>query len=198
MDAQSLGNFPTFQLPKTLGSFSLDTYRNYHNDYSELRYLALPDESNDDGYWDVEFDLHKGIEKVIEKDEDSIREKMLDDMLTWILQERAAENMSLVDIQNPLRPLQIEFVCFRGLLTMLITTPYETKENWVIVASKFQNTIFLWDLKDNRNNQNNRMNPKLQAMSIWGFKFEQYLCAGSLYLEKFSVKLCPHFACLSD
>lgn len=119
-----LGNFPDFQMPKAVGSFSLDIHRHYKNDFSELRYLALPEESPDGhGIYDVQFDLTNGIKEVIEKDEESIRQKMLDDLLTWILQERKEENWSIVVPEKPLKPLQIEFVCFRGLITMLITTP---------------------------------------------------------------------------
>lgn len=167
-------------MPKTIGSFSLDTHRNYHNDFSELRYLVLPEESSESGTWDVKFDLRRGVSDVIEKDEDSIREKMLDDLLTWILQERKTENWSIINPQNPLRPLEIEFVCFRGLLTMLLTSPYESKENWTIIATRFQNTVYLWQMKNpEKFGWNNEHNPRLHEMSIWGFKFEQYLCSGN-------------------
>ncbi len=171
-----LENFPNLQMPKAVGSFSLDIRRNYRSDFSELKYLALPEESlSEPGHYEVEFDLTKGVNEVVEKDEDSIKQKMLDDMLTWILEERSKENLSIVDPHKPLRPLQIEFVCFRGLITMLLTTPYESQDSWKIVASKFQDTIYLWQLKEQRRKTGNT---RQQQIPIWGFKFEQYLCAG--------------------
>lgn len=161
-------------MPKNVGSFSLDIYRNYCNDYSGLRYLALPPGSS--GSWEVLYDLGRGLSEVVEKDEAAVSNTMLDHLLTWILQERRAGNLAVVDVEKPLHPLLIEFVCFRGLLTMLIKTPYESQESWKIMAAKFQNTIYLWELKDDKMNRN--MSAKQREMCIWGFKFEQYLCAG--------------------
>ena len=131
----------------------------------------------------MKFNLRNGVSDAIDKDQESIKQKMLDDMLTWILQERKADNSSIVDLQQPLRPLHIEFVCFRGLLTVLIYTPYENQEGWRILATKFQNTIYLWQMKDLRENGNSfSRNPRnaqrMQEMTMWGFKFEQYLCSG--------------------
>jgi hypothetical protein len=81
--------------------------------------------------------------------------------------------------------LLTEFVCFRGLLTALIFTPYENQEGWKILATKFQNTIYLWQIKEQRENGNNfSRNPRnakrMQEMTMWGFKFEQYLCSGTI------------------
>ncbi|XP_046462043.1 decapping and exoribonuclease protein-like [Daphnia pulex] len=176
------GNFPTFEMPKAVGTFSLDIHRKYHSDFSELRYLTF--DIPESGSCKVKFDLRKGISDAIDKDQESIKQKMLDDMLTWILQERKADNGLIVDLQQPLRPLLTEFVCFRGLLTALIFTPYENQEGWKILATKFQNTIYLWQIKEQRENGNNfSRNPRnakrMQEMTMWGFKFEQYLCSAT-------------------
>lgn len=174
-----VGNFPEFTRPKNVGSFSLDVHRKYQNDYSELRYLSMPPETSNSGSCKVKFDLRKGVSAVIEKDEESIRQKMLDDLLTWILQERKLDHLSIVDPNYPLKPLLVEFICYRGLLTMLIATPYESQENWTILATRFQNSIYLWQLKDKQKRNGFNSNSKQQEMSIWGFKFEQYLCAST-------------------
>ena len=81
----------------------------------------------------------------------------------------------MIDPVKPLRPLAIELVCFRGLLTMIMASPYEYREGWSIVAAKLQNTIYLWHLKEPEVAQNDRAH----EMSVWGFKFEQYLCTES-------------------
>jgi RAT1-interacting protein len=118
---------------------------------------------------------------VIEKDEEYIRQNMLDDLLRWILQERKAEHKNIIDHKHPLRPLLVEFVCYRGLLTLLIATPYECQENWTLLATRFQNSIYLWQLKDQEKYYNSTV--KQKEMSMWGFKFEQYLCASMLRLN---------------
>lgn len=81
------GDFPTFQMPKYVGSFSLNEKREYLNDRSQLRYLAIPPSATllHDRTWQVDFDLKNGVTYAIEKDEKEIRRRMLDDMLQWIV-----------------------------------------------------------------------------------------------------------------
>lgn len=177
-----------FQLPRAVGFFSLDVGRDYHNDCSQLRYLSLDEQS---GIWTgnrsctVNFNLKRGISKAVEKDEEGIQEKMLDDLLKWILQERKARNANIVEIADPLLQLNMEFVCFRGLLTLLIATPYEKQEGWTIVASRHGNTVYMFQLKDVSNNWSAR-NPRMKEMALWGFKFEQYLCVGKTFDNLFN------------
>lgn len=184
-----------FQLPRAVGFYSLDQDRNYNSDHSQLRYLALSKKSN---IWtgsqtcNVSFNLRNGIEKAIEKDEESIQEKMLDDLLTWILQERVAKNPNIVDIANPLLPLSTEFVCFRGLLTLILATLYEHKEGWKIIASRHENSVYMFQIKDISNCWNSH-NPRMREMALWGFKFEQYLCVGNSILHCSRNKIMFHF-----
>jgi RAT1-interacting protein len=155
----------------------------------------MPPEASTSGSCKVNFDLKRGVSRVVEKDEESIRQKMLDDLLRWILQERKAEHKNIIDHQHPLRPLLVEFVCYRGLLTLLIATPYECQENWTILATRFQNSIYLWQLKESKK-QNGSIAVQKEK-SIWGFKFEQYLCASMFSLiyskSKFLVQLAYYF-----
>ena len=175
------GPFPVFQLPKLLGSFSLDKQRSYLHDSSQLRYICLPDKNGslDNDSWKVRYDLTVGVEEAVEKDEDSLRNHMLDDLLTWILRER--KQFEGVDI-----------VCFRGLLTLIIASPYENntaEKSWTLVATRYRKVIYLWQIKDDENEKKSFMrNPMQRHMCIWGFKFEQYLCAGTLPCHPFSFR----------
>ena len=169
------GNFPSFQLPRCVGYFSLDEQRQYHGDTSQLRYLKLPGQEKNQSQWKVRYDLRKGLKHVIDKDQEKVKLHMLDDMLTWILEERTKKGSFVINVDSPLRPLEMEFVCFRGLLTVIACTPYENRESWSILATKFQKTIFLWQVKTRDNSDDN---PRLKEMTLWGYKFEQYLCAG--------------------
>ena len=111
-----IGDFPNFQQPKYVGSFSLDVHRNYHHDFSELRYLALPLSPPNTGScrWKVEYNLRKGIKNAVVKDELSVKNKMLDDLLTWIVQERANKNRTIINPEKLDAPIDLDFVCFRG------------------------------------------------------------------------------------
>lgn len=62
-------------------------------------------------------------------------------------------------------------------------TPYERRVGWVIAASKFQGAIYLWDLQRMYgSDMANIADPLAREMCLWGFKFEQYLCAGNILL----------------
>ena len=56
----------------------------------------------------------------------------MDFILRWIF-------VNKVDLSG------VDFVCWRGLLTKLLTTPFENREGWIIGASKFRGTWFLHD-----------------------------------------------------
>ena len=159
-----------------VGYFSLDEQRQYHPDASQLRFLHLPPSRANQIEWRVRFDLRSGIQEAVEKDQEKVKNHMLDDMLTWILQERKAKHSFVINVDSPLRTLETEFVCFRGLLTLISCTPYLPQDSWSILATQFQKTVYLWQLKEG---DDCHRNPRLREMALWGFKFEQYLCAGT-------------------
>ena len=70
------------------------------------------------------------------------------------------------------------------LLTLIMASPYENKEDWTIVATKFENTIYLFrvDKQDDSSSMSNNRNPLSGEMTMWGFKFEQYLCSGKFFI----------------
>lgn len=62
---------------------------------------------------------------------------------------------------------------------MLLSTPYEKNEGWIISACKWRGTIYLcaFDTEEKKKEKNNRSERLLEILS-WGFKFEQYLLSG--------------------
>lgn len=75
--------------------------------------------------------------------------------------------------------LPVDFVCFRGLLTVIVCTPYENQEDWIICATKFRGTIYLcaFDTTDKVHSRKN-MTERDKLMTYWGYKFEQYMTTG--------------------
>ncbi|KAI0242431.1 Decapping and exoribonuclease protein [Lamellibrachia satsuma] len=127
----------------------------------------------------VSFDLRDGYHKFIKKD-DSIKEN-LDDLLKWILL-----NKSKFLVQNQTKQqgpghdecLHTDFICWRGLLTKLLCTPYENRDGWQIAVTKYNDTLYLCEYETaERVQQKERETSRQQEMSYWGFKFEQYLTA---------------------
>lgn len=72
-----------------------------------------------------------------------------------------------------------KFICWRGLLTKIMKTPYDRREGWIICASKWRGTIYLcaFDTEADKHNKANETTRNLKFMS-WGFKFEQYMLTG--------------------
>ncbi|CAL4109797.1 unnamed protein product, partial [Meganyctiphanes norvegica] len=76
--------------------------------------------------------------------------------------------------------LSTDFVCFRGLLTEVMCTPYENREGWIICATKYHGTIYLcaYDTPSRMAQRENETEMQ-KKMSSWGYKFEQYMTDGS-------------------
>ena len=93
---------------------------------------------------------------------------------------------------NAVRALGVDVVTWRGHLTKLLTTPYETREGWLLAATLFRGTLYLSEVETeaSRRDTENRTE-RHEEMMYWGYKFEQYLCAGRpTYTCRFRTRLC--------
>lgn len=167
-------SFPSFSVPEIIGSFSLNENRAYISDTSNCKYLRKKNLERP-----LNFDLNKGFENVIHKSNECANEK-LDHMLRFII-----DNMSkLVDTNGedtcPKAKLNVDFVCYRGLLRMIMCTPYENRDPWIILATKFMNTIYLCALEtDSKKHERLNENEKTKRVFSYGFKFEQFMLTGN-------------------
>ncbi|CAH1791571.1 unnamed protein product [Owenia fusiformis] len=72
--------------------------------------------------------------------------------------------------------LNTDFVCWRGLLTKILTTPFESKDDWWIGVSLFNGTYYLREVETPRKkSEKENMSRRHEEMSYWGYKFEQYM-----------------------
>jgi RAT1-interacting protein len=72
-------------------------------------------------------------------------------------------------------------VFYRGLMTKLLCTPYETKEGWKIAAMIRNGTIYIRNLETPdsiSNRQKFNSNPRLRRTGQWGHAFEHFLLSG--------------------
>ncbi|XP_076121443.1 decapping and exoribonuclease protein [Alosa pseudoharengus] len=158
-------DFPVYKQPVEIGYFSLDSKRTFWNDARQLRYYVEPEKCPN-------FNLRDGYRDRFVKRDDSIKEK-LDHILRWIL-----ANRHKVQSKNVTCPVGVDFVTWRGHLTKLLTTPYETQEGWLLAVSKLAGTLYISEVETeyacrNRENRTERH----EEMMYWGYKFEQYTCA---------------------
>ncbi|XP_008560702.1 decapping and exoribonuclease protein [Microplitis demolitor] len=158
-------DFPYFERPKAIGYYSIDSTRSICFDSSQLTYYYPPKNN------EVSFDLNHGIECVRRKTSTTKHDK-IDTFLKWIM-----NNFDKIRAHpDSNRWLQPHIVCFRGLLSRIMKTPYDEREGWIICAAKWKGTIYLmaFDTEADTFELNNRTEKDLQ-FSSWGFKFEQYI-----------------------
>ena len=53
---------------------------------------------------------------------------------------------------------------------MIMGSPYENQEDWFIVATKFENTIYLYQVEDDN-----------RDTKIWEHQLKKYLLSGNTY-----------------
>ncbi|XP_006820314.1 decapping and exoribonuclease protein-like [Saccoglossus kowalevskii] len=169
------GNFPYFRQPREIGCFSLDIDREFHNDARQLRYYFPPDDTKR-----VKFDLTKGYEKYIKRDDD-VKER-LDILLKWVLANREKFNLhKKPETKEEIHTqkdgnLHTDFITWRGHLTKILCTPYENREDWKMAVSLFNGTYYISEVEteESRDRRKN-MTSAHKEMTYWGYKFEQYV-----------------------
>ncbi|XP_013412715.1 decapping and exoribonuclease protein isoform X1 [Lingula anatina] len=168
------GKFPFDEQPKEIGCFSLDADRFFYDDKSQLKWLHMPENVNN-----VNFNLRDGY-KVFRKRDDSVK-YYIDELLRWILVNRKKFLLPGQDeVSDGAFPpnLHTDFVCWRGLLTKLLCTPYENKDGWLIAVTKFNGTYYLCEYDTpERIVERENMSERQDEMCYWGHKFEQYMVA---------------------
>ncbi|KAG9470367.1 hypothetical protein GDO78_018019 [Eleutherodactylus coqui] len=170
------GSFPFYRLPSELGSFSLDEKRCYHNDARRLRYLSPPP-GMDRGEASLGWDLMDGFEdRYVCRNEDD-KEGLLH-ILTWVKENKGllrGNGRSASD-----RPVDRDFVTWRGHLTKILCTPYETQEGWILAVTLFKGTLYISERETavayKKRKERTREQEKLMYS---GYKFESYMCADS-------------------
>lgn len=182
--------FPYFRRPRILGSFSLDAERKFCHDRHQLKFFNQSRFKNSSqpgsSYKRVSWDLNLGVDSAILKDADVRLEEGISSMLRWILLNkdsfRVVPPPGTESQQQPhtheekLSGLSTDIVCYRGLLTTVMCSPYERREGWQVLAVKWKGTIYLRqvDTDAKRSAEANKTDRQKQMCS-WGYKFEQYV-----------------------
>lgn len=165
----------TLRRPMFIGDFSLDGKRQFCHDKRNLHFISLDWHTSKK----VEYDLNMALDKMTRKDFEETSTEKLDRLLEWILQ-NTYKFHTKDSAEKPLHCLSTDFVCFRGLLTELLCTPYENREGWIVCATKFCSTIYLcaYDTPEKQSRRENETDLQ-RKMSAWGYKFEHYMTDGS-------------------
>ncbi|XP_059098919.1 decapping and exoribonuclease protein-like [Tigriopus californicus] len=164
--------FPNFRKPVLIGSFSVNAQRQFQPDNANLKFLHR----NVDRDERVSFDLNRGMNSVTTKNEDETTQEGIKMLLTWISLNQGKFTVMLDQKATKASSLNTDFVCFRGLMTCIMCTPYEYREGWTISAVKFKDTIYLLKIESEAQaTQRRNWDDKMKRILTWGYKFEQYM-----------------------
>ena len=123
--------------------------------------------------------LNEGIDAAIRQERTTKSEK-LDKILDWILMNKCSFTINDQPSES-LQSLSTDFVCFRGLLTTLMCTPYERREDWEFVAIKFKQTIYLCTIEtEQKRTAEQNKSERQKEMSTWGYKFEEFVLSDNI------------------
>lgn len=171
-------DFPYFRKPSEIGYFSQDSRRQVVFSRQQMRYYIVPEDPSD-----VCFDLKIGYQDYIRKDES--KPELLNDLLNWISNHSSVFQINYGKHQPaendiPSKSINTDFVCWRGLLTKLLCTPFQNSEGWKIAITRFQDTFYMCEFETEKNAEMKRNRSTMQdEMCYWGWKFEQYVTASS-------------------
>uniref|UniRef100_A0A6M2DXJ8 Decapping nuclease n=1 Tax=Xenopsylla cheopis TaxID=163159 RepID=A0A6M2DXJ8_XENCH len=160
-------HFPNFSRPSLAGYFSVDKDRNVVHNLSQLRFLHTPLITRNIG-----FNLNQGINTALSKDNST--DEKIDHLLKFFIHN--PELLYDYNEKTRLKVPNVDIVCFRGLLTTLMCTPFESRDDWNILAHNWNDTVYLcaWESEE-RKEQKERDLKFHKKFMYWGYKFEQYL-----------------------
>lgn len=167
-NTENPSRFPSISQPKIIGFFSLiGENRQYHPDARNCKYVYKNYQSDR-----IHYDLNEGIENVIRKPESCSDEK-ISRLLEFIIRNKKS-------LKNEAsKNLSANFVCFRGLLRLIMCTPYEHRDSWIILATKYKGTIYLCAHETEKQIQEKQNQTETtKRIFSYGFKFEQFILTG--------------------
>ena len=171
------GQNASIREPKKIGCYSIQKGpegRSYFDDSRELRMIKMPHDMKR-----VQFDLKDGYiplkngGKVFGSCQTD-DEPGLKDMLKWI-----RDHQNLFALNTPSEkstPLNTDFITYRGVLSKIMVTPYERNEDFLICASKFRGTIYLYAFDtDYKKRMEEDVDDKRNLFCYGGHRFEDYV-----------------------
>lgn len=145
----------------------------YEDGEGELRILKLPAKLKH-----VSYDLSDGYVRM--RDGGTIicsqidKEPGLKNLLTWVLKNKNKFELHS-DVESS-STLNTDFLTYRGVITKIMSSPYENREGWCIGATKYKGTIYLYEFmtEKKRADELNR-DERGNMFSYGGFRFEYYV-----------------------
>ncbi|KAG0298529.1 Dom-3 Z [Linnemannia gamsii] len=155
-----------FRQPVEIGSFSYDEKRKFLMDDSQLKYYFPPDLTKPNN-------LSVNYEKYISRDltVDEHVDALLDALIC--IRDSEQQQQQQQQQQAAVSVTQADFICYRGLLTKIMCTPYARNEPWEMGATLYKGSIYIEEHVSAERRENAAgSNDRHKLMSYWGYRFE--------------------------
>lgn len=162
--------FPSFEKPHIIDGFSLGQDRSIAgSSRRNLKYLRLPDSPFD-------FDLNVGYESYVP----GPKEVNITSLLQCIHHKKEVFLSS--------GKLSADFVCYRGLLTQILTSPYFSRDPWSIIATRYKGTIYLcsYTSPERTKRMQERETEYSNRCCYYGKNFERFIFTGKSFCYSIS------------
>ncbi|XP_023296820.2 decapping nuclease DXO homolog [Lucilia cuprina] len=166
--------FPDIKKPQPIGFYSINANRDFEPNDQQLRYFKLPNVNK------LPLDLNAGLDIAIKKPE-SANDETLDSLLKFIYDHHHRIFGQANGAPPPPPP---EFVTWRGILRLIMCTPYEYRQDWCLHVTRFNNTFYLLKRETAQDKYRRSQETEQQkTFMAYGFKFEQYCLSESPFKE---------------
>ncbi|KAG9070973.1 Dom-3 Z [Linnemannia hyalina] len=163
-----------FRQPTEIGSFSYDEKRNFVMDDSQLKYYFPPDLTKPNNL-SVNYDKYITRDLMVDEHMDAL----LDALICIRDREQQEQEQQEQDDKRQEQPqqtasmTQADFICYRGLLTKIMCTPYTRNEPWEMGATLYNGSIYIEEHVSTERRENAAgSNDRHKLMSYWGYRFE--------------------------
>lgn len=162
------GYAPIMGKPKVLGSYSIDSERDFGHDQSMLHFLDRQ-YYPEDGKMTVNIDLNRGWDKFIRYSGNT--QDSFQNFLRWII-----NNQSCL-VAGSQERLTADFISVRGNFTKIMRTPYNYVEAWTMYVTEFKGSVYIINWKRDEELALNE-DPIMDAVGKWGHTFEHCMRGG--------------------
>ncbi|KAF8986655.1 Dom-3 Z [Haplosporangium bisporale] len=170
-----------FRQPVEIGSFSYDEQRNFIMDDSQLKYYYPPDLSKPNNL-SVNYDKYIARDPMVDEHIDAL----LDALICIKDKEEESESSSQdpsggtnsgkdphPQQQHRASMTRADFVCYRGILTKIMCTPYTRNEPWELGATLYKGSIYIEEhVTEEKRKIAGGSGERHKLMSYWGYRFE--------------------------
>ncbi|KAF9155314.1 decapping endonuclease targeting mRNA [Linnemannia schmuckeri] len=154
-----------FRQPIEIGSFSYDKKRNFIMDDSQLKYYFPPDLTKPNNL-SVNYDKYISRDLTVDEHVDALLDALI------CIRDREQQQKQQ-EQQETTSVTQADFICYRGLLTKIMCTPYVRNEPWEMGATLYKGSIYIEEHVSAERRENAAgSNDRHKLMSYWGYRFE--------------------------